>query len=76
MNYFLQPLFISTLFLVLIVVKCNDDELKFLRQFNKLRNLLQDTEEKGQIINGVLILEKEIGKGSSGIVWEGKNYII
>lgn len=72
MNYLLKPLFISTLFLLLIVVKCNNHDES--EQFDKLRILLNDIATKGELINGILKLEKELGAGGNGIVWKGINY--
>lgn len=84
MNFFIKPLTICALFLMLIVVKCNDnsksdkneedeedeDEI----EFNKIRTILNGIIANNETINGVLVPIKEVGCGGMGIVYEGIYY--
>lgn len=69
MNYFITPLCICTLFLLMIVVNSYNVEL----ELKKLESIVREAADKGDIINDVIKLDKggKIDQGGLSIVWRG-----
>lgn len=84
MNYFIKPLCLGILFMWMIAVNCNiksnegalankqlSESEKAAEVIKKKFNDLRELVKNAGIINKVLIVETEIGKGNTAIVWKG-----